>query len=111
LRFLLDENIPKRIKDFLESSGYAFDYSPKGLKNRELASLAISRECILVTRDKDFANTNLYPPNRFHGIIVLDIHPPRAEKLIKEMSSLLANVKSFEGKLLVVKEGEVETVE
>jgi len=105
LRFLLDENIPKRVKDFLESSGYAVEYSPKGLKNRELASLAISRGCILVTRDKDFANTSPYPPNRFHGIIVLDIHPPIAEKLIKEMSSLLANVKNFEGRLLIIKEG------
>jgi len=90
--------------------GYVVEYAPKGLKNRELASLAISRECILVTRDKDFTNTILYPPKRFHGMIILDIHPPRAEKLIKEVNSLLADVKNFKGKLLIVKEGELETV-
>jgi predicted nuclease of predicted toxin-antitoxin system len=66
--------------------GYVVEYAPKGLKNRELASLAISRECILVTRDKDFTNTSLYPPKRFYGMIILDIHPPRAEKLIKEVN-------------------------
>ncbi|MEM2962051.1 MAG: hypothetical protein QXY01_03435 [Candidatus Bathyarchaeia archaeon] len=51
----------------------------------------------------------MYPPKQFHGIVVLRIHPPKAEKLIKELESLLAKVKNFEGKLIIVKEGKVET--
>ncbi len=81
------------------------------MKNRELASLALSKGYILLTRDYDFANTILFPPKQFHGIIVLHIHPPKAEKLIKEMESLLAKVKDYEGKLLIIKDGALEIIE
>jgi predicted nuclease of predicted toxin-antitoxin system len=87
LKFLLDENIPKQIKTFLESKGYMAEYPPRGMKNRELASLAIRKRYILLTIDYDFANTIMYPPKQFCGIIVLRIHPPKAEKLIREIES------------------------
>jgi len=75
-----------------------------------LASLALSKGYILVTRDHDFANTILYPPKQFHGIIVLHIHPPKAERLIKGMERLLAKVEIYEGKLLIVKDEAIEVV-
>jgi predicted nuclease of predicted toxin-antitoxin system len=81
------------------------------VKNRELASLAISKGYILVTRDYDFANTILYPPKQFHGIIILHIHPPKAEKLLKEIESLLAKIKDYEGKLIIIKNGALEIIE
>ncbi|WP_353739541.1 DUF5615 family PIN-like protein [Thermofilum sp.] len=88
LKFLLDENVPRKVKEFLESVGYVAEYSTKGLKNSQLASIAISGKYVLVTRDSDFANTILYPPGQFNGIIVLRVHPPRAEKLIEGISGL-----------------------
>jgi predicted nuclease of predicted toxin-antitoxin system len=81
------------------------------LKNRELASLAVSKGYILVTRDYDFANTILYPPKQFHGIIILHIHPPKAEKLLKEIESLLAKIKDYKGKLIIIKDGALEIIE
>lgn len=76
-----------------------------------MASLALNKGYILVTRDHDFANTILYPPKQFHGIIVLHIHPPKAEKLVKGMERLLAKVEIYEGKLLIVKDEVIEVVE
>ena len=58
-----------------------------------------------------FANTILFPPKQFHGIIVLHIHPPKAEKLIKEIESLLVKVKNYKGKLLIIRDGTLEIVE
>jgi len=81
------------------------------VKNRDLASLALRRGYILVTRDYDFANTILYPPKQFHSIIILHIHPPKTEKLIKGMERLLAKVKSYEGKLLIIKDEVIEIIE
>ena len=81
------------------------------MKNRELASLAVSKGYILVTRDYDFANTILYPPKQFHGIIILHIHPPKAEKLLKEIESLLAKIKDYKGKLIIIKDGALEIIE
>ena len=99
------------MKNFLESKGYTVQYSPKSVRNRELASLALSKGYVLVTRDYDFANTISFPPKQFHGIIVFHIHPPKAEKLIKEMESLLAKLNDFGGKLLIIKDETVEIIE
>ena len=87
------------------------EYPPRGMKNRELASLTIRKRCILLTRDRDFANTIMYPPKQFYGIIILHIHPPKAEKLIRGIESLLAKVKDYEGKLIIVKDGTFEIIE
>ena len=111
MKFLLDENVPKQVKSFLESRGYEAEYSPKGLKNRELASLALSGGYVLVTRDRDFANTVLYPPKRFHGIVILHIHPPKAERLIEGVKRLLARVESYKGKLIIVRDDTIEIFE
>jgi len=65
----------------------------------------------LVTRDYDFANTILYPPKQFQGIIILHIQPPKAEKLLKEIESLLAKIKNYEGKLIIIRDGALEIIE
>ena len=81
------------------------------MKNRDLAALALRGGYVLVTRDHDFANTVLYPPKRFHGIVILHIHPPKAEKLIEGMERLLATVESYERKLIIVREDAIEVFE
>jgi predicted nuclease of predicted toxin-antitoxin system len=81
------------------------------LKNRDLAALALRGGYVLVTRDHDFANTVLYSPKRFHGIVILHIHPPKAEKLIEGMERLLATVESYERKLIIVREDAIEVFE
>lgn len=65
----------------------------------------------MLTRDHDFADTISYPPKQFHDIVILCIHFLKAEKLIKEIESLLSKVKNFEGKLLIIKEEKVEIIE
>ena len=108
LRFLLDENIPKLLKRFFESEGYSAEYASKGIRNSKLASLAIEKDCILVSRDSDFTDGILFPPGQFPGIIVLISHPPKAEKLVKGMTLLLSKVKDFKGKLFIVDEEDFE---
>ncbi|MDI6807238.1 MAG: DUF5615 family PIN-like protein [Candidatus Aenigmarchaeota archaeon] len=103
-RFLLDENIPRSVKKFLESKELSAEYAPKGISNTEIASLVKERELVLITRDKHFLNPNLFPPERFSGIIVFVIHPPKAEKLVKGLALLLEEVKEFKGKTFEVEE-------
>jgi len=75
-KFLLDENIPKLLKIFLEEKGLSAGYAPKGTVNGELAALSLKKKCVLVSRDRDFTNPVLFPPKQFAGIIVFRIHPP-----------------------------------
>lgn len=100
-RFLLDENIPRSVKHLLESKGFSAEYEEKGAKNSELLFMARRTGSVLVSRDKDFLETSLFPPKEYLGIIVFRIHPPTAEKLVKE----------FKGKLFVVEEEGFEVKE
>jgi predicted nuclease of predicted toxin-antitoxin system len=109
-KFLLDENIPKLLKKVLESKGYSPEYASKGINNGRLASLALAKRCVLVSRDRDFINPVLFPPKQFPGIIILVSHPPKSEKLIKGMDLLLSKVKHFKGKLFIVDEKSVEII-
>lgn len=109
-KFLLDENIRIEIKEFLESKGFSAEYVTKGISNGRLALLVKEKKLVLLTRDSDFLNSVLFPPNQFFGIIVLQIHPPEAEKLIKGMELLLSEVKEFKGKLFIVEEERYEIV-
>ncbi len=81
---------------FLKERRYEAFYVPEGAKDRNFAELARRDKAVLLTRDYDFANILLYPPQDFHGIIIRKIHPPVTEKLIKLSGKrLLSN--SFSG--------------
>ena len=110
-KFLLDENIPRAVKRFLGSEGFSAEYAPRGIANGKLSSLSRETKSVLVSRDSDFLNRSMFPPKEFSGIIVFVIHPPTAEKLVKALSSLLAEVKEFKGKLFIVGEEGFEAVD
>ena len=111
LRFLLDENVPRPVMKFLKSERYCVEYVPKGVKNSEVAHLAKEQKAILVTRDSDFANMLAYPSGEYYGIIVLLIHPPKSELLIKALSNFLTKVNEFEGKLFLIEKVGFKVVE
>jgi len=62
-------------------------------------------------RDSDFANTLAYPPQGFYGTVVLHIHPPKSELLVKALSSFLTKVNEFEGKLFLIEKVGFKVVE
>lgn len=110
-RFLLDENIPVEVKEFLRSRTLSAEYASKGIFNSKIASLAKERGAVLLSRDIDFLNTSLFPPREFSGIVVFRIHPPKAEKLVESLSLLLQEVKDFKAKVFVVKEDGFKVIE
>jgi len=111
LRFLLDENIPKSIMNFLKSKKILVEYVPKGIKNSRVAEITKERKAVLITRDSDFANTLAYPPDKFYGIIVFQIHPPKPELLIKALSNFMEEINDFEGKLFIISKEGIKVIE
>jgi predicted nuclease of predicted toxin-antitoxin system len=101
-RFLLDENVPREVNEFLEKKGFLAEYPPRGLSNSELATLAKERKAVLVSRDTDFLKSDVFRPEEFSGIIVFRIHPPNPEDLVKGISLCLEKIKEFKGKLIVI---------
>ena len=110
MKIIADENVKLRLVKFLKENGFDVEYAPKGLRNSGLFSLALKRKSILLTHDKDFMNTILYPPKTSFGMIVVRIHPPELPKLKFSVLGLLKTLSASnsKGKLFIIKEKEVE---
>jgi predicted nuclease of predicted toxin-antitoxin system len=54
VRFLIDENVHRKLLPFLKKLRHDASLSPKGLTNGEVLRLAIEERRILVTHDTDF---------------------------------------------------------
>jgi predicted nuclease of predicted toxin-antitoxin system len=77
MKFLLDANMPRSAANELRELGHEVedvrDVLPPGADDALVASLAKTRQQVLITRDFDFADIRNYPPANFAGIIVLDL--------------------------------------
>lgn len=106
MRFLLDEDVHVKVMVPLRAAGHDIQRVPSGVKNGEVIALAKKEQRILITRDKGFIDTLLYPPAQYGGIICLRIHPPVLEKLNQALDSLLQKIPpdKFPGKLFILEE-------
>lgn len=75
LRFKLDENLPRAIKNLLLELGYdaltVLDQQLGGQPDEEVLSICVSENRILVTFDLDFSDIRQYSPDRYWGVWVL----------------------------------------
>ena len=99
--FLLDENVPISIKDVIHELGFdvftLHDFDILGIRNGELAKLALKKKAIIITLDSDFLqlNKSLQKKSR---IIYIKIHP-RDPKKIRGL--LYDGLKKYSSKLIV----------
>lgn len=89
MNFLIDANIPRSTKKIIEALGHDVvdvrDVLPPASPDSAVASLAVDEKRILITRDQDFANILLYPPEKYPGIIVIKVralNPQEINRLI-----------------------------
>jgi len=115
MRFLIDEDLPRSIKDLLQRYGHeGVDLRLigfQGSKDYQIAALAQSRKLCLVTGDFDFSNIRNYPPEKYAGIVVLRV--PRtatASYIVNLFESFLRQeelVAQMPGKLAIVEPGRI----
>lgn len=105
LRVLADENIPGALVNTLREWKIDVVKVESGATDTEVAKRARQEDRILVTFDADFCNIITYPPERFSGIVRLNIHPPLTKTIIAALHRLLGGsltAKNFKGRLIVV---------
>lgn len=75
MRFKFDENLPCDLGALLRRSGHdahsVLDENLCGAADPSIARVCREEQRILVTLDLDFAHIKNYPPQDYHGIIVL----------------------------------------
>ncbi len=114
LKFLLDENVKRRLLAFIKSKGFDASIAPKGVANGKLAAFCKLEKRVLITNDSDFANPILFPKGKVFSIVLLKIPQDMPEALLDIFGKLLkgkTNARDFEGKLITLKEKEIEVSE
>ena len=78
-------------------------FAPKGVKNGSVFALAIKTKRTLISGDKDFLNTALFPPDKTKGVIVIRVHPPNPANIVPLLERLLADIspKKLSGRLVI----------
>ena len=96
MKFLADENVKGRLVKYLQSHDYNVITAPKGVKNSKLFDLARQADRILISNDKDFLSSALYPVEGTPGRIILRIFPPTFENQRGALERLLSQIKEGE---------------
>jgi len=109
-RFLLDENIPRKIYRILRERGHYVEYVPQGVDDETVIDIAKNKNLVLITRDSDFADEIRYPPHSHPGIIVLRVHPTLPRLLAEKLIEALDIVKNIDKKLIIIYNDKVEVI-
>lgn len=108
IQFLLDENIPPAVGQFLRDKGFQTkevrDSLSPGAPDDAVMALARQEGMMLVTFDKHFSNLLVYPPGSHDGIILIRIHPPLIRDIINAFKQLFErlDITTIKGALLVL---------
>ena len=111
--FLVDENLPTEVAGQLRSAGHdaitVFDRRLSGQADQRVAELCKGERRALITLDVDFANTLLYPPTEYFGLVVLRLGTQDKPHVLAVTADLIPrfNTEELVGKLWVVDEERV----
>lgn len=108
MRFLIDENIFLLITSYLRELGHDVKTAQEsGLikaPDDKVIDLAVKEERTIITFDKHFGDILRYPPQNLFGIILIRIHPPTLDHILRAIDNLFRNYQadSFKGRLIVL---------
>lgn len=105
MHFIIDENIPQELAVWLEKQSHQILCVAKGSSDEEIAALAQTKDFILLTLDRHFANTLKFPPKNFAGIVRIKIHPSYIEDItfsLKELFRVFTSSEDLRGKLFIL---------
>ncbi|OQY41684.1 MAG: hypothetical protein B6242_17080 [Anaerolineaceae bacterium 4572_78] len=111
IKFLLDENMPFALVDFLTRKGYETNHiktlGKTGIKNGEVYRVAEQVDAWIVTRDADFKNYHKFITHNVRGVIVFSIRNTTTQNVLNVMNQFLEhNTEKLLSKHLIIIEDE-----
>jgi predicted nuclease of predicted toxin-antitoxin system len=107
LKILVDENIPRRTVDWLQSAGHDVrdvrQTSHQGLHDSQLWAAAMADGRLLISTDRGFT---AYRKVEHHGILIVRLRQPNRERIHQAVLLALARFQEAEwpGLLVVVRD-------
>ena len=93
MRFKIDENLPLLAAQLLRESGHdaitVLDQQMGGTADSSLAKVIQQEKRALLTLDLDFSDIRTYPPEEYHGIIILRLQRQDLNALASLMRKLI----------------------
>ena len=118
MKFLVDENLPTEATELLRAAGHdaasVTDLHLGGSTDAVVAELARKAQQALITLDVDFANTQVYPPADYFGLIVLRLSAYGRRHVLAVIQQIVPHLKDetlLVGKLWIVEEGRVRMID
>ena len=103
MKFLVDEGVPVVLLKELVRLGHDAVRVKPASSDAKVAKRATQEKRTLITLDKDFTNTLMYPPSQLN-VIHIRIHPPLAERIVDSVKKLLGSLSREDWKGLIVLE-------
>jgi predicted nuclease of predicted toxin-antitoxin system len=98
VKFKYDENLPADLGDLFRAGGHdahsVLDEQMRGAADPIIAKVCQDEQRILITLDLDFSNIKTYPPQDYHGIIVLRLVRQDRDTVLAIMPRILALLQS-----------------
>jgi len=113
MKFLSDHCVSMRTVTFLRSNGFSIttlkELGKQKVPDPQVIKLAQSRKEILITEDTDFGNILNYPPEQYHGIIVLSTKSRKRVSLHKTLFDFFQKKSPGDliGKLIIIEDAVV----
>lgn len=103
IKFLIDEDVPVKLLRVLRAAGHDAIRVEPSSSDSSIARQAKNEGRVLITLDKDFTNTALYPPSQC-SIVHVRIHPPHADAIVEAARRLLSTASPEKLRGLIVLE-------
>lgn len=114
IKFLLDENLPFALVEFLRNQGYEVEHLKQlgkgGIRNGEVYQVAAEKDAWILTRDSDFKSYHKFVTHPVKGIIVLTLSDTRTQKILNVVKHFLETQddKLSSKRLIIIAEGEIK---
>lgn len=103
MKFLTDENLGRKVPQYLREAGYDVISCLQGSSDIEVLQLANKEERVLITLDKDFGELVFKEKLIHKGVIFLRLRKESIENKKKVLLKVLSSKMKFDGKFTVVR--------
>jgi predicted nuclease of predicted toxin-antitoxin system len=114
INFLLDENMPFALVEFLINKGYFASHLKQlgkgGIRNGEVYQVAKEKEAWILTRDSDFKSYHKFVLHPIKGIIVMTLSDTRTQNILKYVQQFLEtqSEKLSSKHLIIIEDSEIK---
>lgn len=114
IKFLLDENMPFALIEFLKNKGYETEHIKQlgkgGIRNGEVYQVALEKDAWILTRDSDFKSYHKFVTHPIKGIIVITLNDTRTQNILNCVQQFLEtqSEKLSKKHLIIIEECEIK---